>query len=85
MVFLQSNMHRMTHDALISIWGSRAALARAIGESEITVRHWFRRGSIPVRYDRQIIEAAAKAGRTITHDDMFALREDLSRSIKDVA
>lgn len=77
--FLQSILHRMTHDDLISIWGSMAAMARAIGESETTVRHWFRRGSIPVRHDRRIIQAAKDAGRVIGHDDMFSLRESISR------
>ncbi len=82
---MQSNLHRMTRNDFISIWGSMAALARAIGESETTVRHWFRRGSIPVWHDRKIIESAREIGRTITHDDMFDLRQDIAQGCEDAA
>lgn len=75
----------MTFEHFISLWGNRATLARAIGESEITVRHWFRRGSIPAWHDRKIIEAAAELGRVITHEDMFALRENISKKKEKVA
>ena len=68
----------MKHDAFISIWGSKAALARAIGEGETTVRAWFNdHHSIPPRHDAKIIEAARCAGRPITHEDLFNLRQEL--------
>lgn len=82
---LQSILHRMTRDDFISIWGSRAALARSIGEGETTVRNWFARGSIPVWHDGKIIEAARERGRTITHDDMFALRQHIAQECEDAA
>lgn len=68
----------MDKSTFISIWGSMAALARAIGEGETTVREWFRRGSIPAWHDRRIIEAARDAGATITHEDLFSLREQIA-------
>lgn len=75
----------MTRDSFISIWGSMAAFARAIGEGETTVRNWFLRGSIPAWHDKKIIQAAKDAGRTISHEDMFALREEISESAEDAA
>lgn len=75
----------MTRDSFISIWGSMAALARSIGEGETTVRNWFLRGSIPFRYDKQIIQAAKVAGRKISHEDMFALRVNISGNAEDAA
>lgn len=68
----------MTQDQFISIWGSKSALARAMGEKETTVRQWFLRGSIPHRYDKQIFDAAEAVGRKLTHEDMFQLREEIS-------
>lgn len=67
----------MTHDTFIPIWGTKAAFARAIGESEITVRHWFNRGSIPAKYDAAIIAAASEAGHVVTPADLFDLRQSL--------
>lgn len=67
----------MTKDDFISIWGSRAAFARAIGKSDTTVRAWFQRGSIPFRYDDSIILAAARKGRGITPTDLHQLRRSL--------
>ena len=75
----------MTQDAFLSIWGSAAAFARAIGENEITVRAWFNRGSIPARYDAQIIKAAQEAGRPITHEDLFLLRQSIAAKSESAA
>lgn len=68
----------MDKQTFISIWGSMAALARAIGEGETTVRNWFIRGSIPHRYDRRIIHAAAVQGQLITPADMYVLRDRMA-------
>lgn len=73
-------MCRMDRQTFISIWGSMAALARAIGERETTVRNWFLRGSIPRRYDDRIIVAAASAGRLVTPSDLHGLNRSLSQS-----
>lgn len=67
----------MDKRTFISIWGSFAAFARAIGEGETTVRAWFQRGSIPFRYDDKIILAAARQGRGITPTDLHQLRRSL--------
>ena len=64
----------MKSSDLISIWGSMANMARAIGEGETTVRNWFGRGSIPPRYDAKIMAAARDAGRDVTPADMFSVR-----------
>lgn len=72
----------MDTQSFISIWGSRAALARAINEGETTVRNWFIRGSIPRRYDDKIIVAAAIAGRLITPADLHALSRSLARTAR---
>ncbi|MBN8294532.1 hypothetical protein JI664_21345 [Rhodobacter sp. NTK016B] len=69
----------MDKDTFISIWGTAADLARAIGEGETTVRAWFARRSIPARYDAKIIAAAREAGRgKFGPVEMFALRQSLS-------
>lgn len=62
---------------LISIWGSMADMARAIGEGETTVRNWFGRGSIPPRYDAKIMDAARRAGKPITPSDLFSVRSSM--------
>jgi len=73
-------MRRMDKETFISIWGSMADLARALGEGETTVRAWFARRSIPARYDAKIIEASLKAGRPVSPSDLFDLRNNLARS-----
>ncbi|WP_143033596.1 carph-isopro domain-containing protein [Roseicitreum antarcticum] len=73
----QFNLCRMNKDKLISIWGSAANLARAIGEGETTVRNWFNRGSIPARYDAKIMSASRGAGTEVTPQDLFDLRQSL--------
>lgn len=75
----------MNKDRFISIWGSMAALAREISEGETTVRNWFGRGSIPFRYDKKIIAAATAAGVTLTHEDLFLLREDIAARTENAA
>ncbi|MBN2759480.1 MAG: hypothetical protein JXQ79_03185 [Rhodobacteraceae bacterium] len=67
----------MKENTFISIWGSRAALARSIDEGETTVRAWFARGNIPSRYDSKIMAAAQDVGRPITTTDMFNLRQNM--------
>lgn len=67
----------MSKDTFISIWGSMAALARAIGEAEVTVRQWFRRGSIPNRYDELLVGAAKEQGHDLTPAHLYELRQDI--------
>lgn len=69
----------MDKDAFLSQWGSRKALAEAIGEGETTVRAWFTRGSIPARYDAAIIEASQRIGMAFGPVEMHELRLDLLR------
>lgn len=72
-------MYCMDKRSFISIWGSAADLARAIGEGETTVRNWFNRHSIPAKYDVKIISASRAAGREVTPQDLFELRQSLTR------
>lgn len=65
-------MHRM--EKVFSIWPTAAALARDIGESEITVRAWKRRMSIPANRDLTLIAAAKRRGHELTLEDLAALR-----------
>ncbi|WP_428842382.1 carph-isopro domain-containing protein [Oceanicella actignis] len=69
----------MNQRDLISIWGSAAALARALKKPEATVKHWFARGSIPAKHDAAIIEAARRAGHSVTPEDLFVLRQEMAR------
>lgn len=71
-------MCRMDKNTLISIWGSRAKLAAALGEGESTVRNWFNRGSIPHKYDARLMDAAKKAGHEVTPVHLFEVRQSLS-------
>ena len=67
----------MDKGRFIGIWGSAANLARAMGEEQATVRAWFNRGSIPAQHDAKIIAAAKTAGRNVTPQDLFDLRQSL--------
>lgn len=81
----QSILHRMNQKELISIWGSAAALARALNKPEATVNHWFQRGSIPAKHDAAIIEAARRAGHVVTPEDLFRLRQEMARRMERAA
>jgi len=67
----------MEKQTFISIWGSAANLARAIGEEQATVRAWLNRRSIPAQYDAKIIAASKAAGHDVTPQDLFDLRQSL--------
>lgn len=69
----------MKAETFISIWGTRAAFARAIGEGESTVGNWFDRGSIPARHDSKIMAASHDAGRPVSATDLFNLRQNMMR------
>jgi hypothetical protein len=63
----RSHMARIAQ--IYSTWPSAAALARDIGESEVTVRQWRNRSKrIPVRCWRKIAAAALLRGVTIPID-----------------
>jgi hypothetical protein len=68
----QSILHHM--ERIFTIWPTAADLARDIGENPVTVRHWRRRGSIPARFDRSIVDAAAKRGASLSFEDMANAR-----------
>lgn len=72
----------MDKTTFISIWGSAANLARAIGQEQATVRAWLNRRSIPAQYDAKIIAASKEVGREITPQDLFELRQNLLNQIE---
>lgn len=53
-------------DAIFTLWPSVAALASDLRKPYPTVHAWKQRGSIPARYDAQLIAAAAARGETLT-------------------
>lgn len=61
----------------VSIWGSRAAMAKAIGVGETTIHNWFARGSIPSKYDEDLIRSAKMLGAEVTPFDILRLRAAL--------
>lgn len=49
-------------DGIFDLWPSMAELARDLGEKEVTVRAWKRRGSIPANRHVAVVEAADRRG-----------------------
>jgi hypothetical protein len=60
-------------------------MARDIGESPITVRHWKRRESIPAKCDARIVEAAARRGAAVTYEQLALLRAAPRASLKEAS
>jgi predicted alpha/beta hydrolase len=54
---------------LLQIWSNTAEIARALALPYQTVMSWNQRG-VPARRYRQIIAAAARAGHTLTFEDL---------------
>lgn len=60
----------MTFSDIIARWPSAVALAEDIGESEITVRSWKQRNSIPARHWLSIVRAAQKRKVEVGLEDL---------------
>lgn len=54
---------------IIDRFGSQTALAEALGKPQSTVQYWSRTGSIPVRWQQAIIDAAAARGLDVSASD----------------
>lgn len=67
-------------DHIVSKFGSQTALAAAIDSKQSTVAQWKRRGSIPSRWQVDILKAAQRLGVDLKPADFFP-----STSVKDRA
>jgi hypothetical protein len=57
---------------------SRIRLSRSLGLSKGGVQRWYERNSIPSKYDRKLIAAAAACGVTVTLDELADARSELT-------
>lgn len=69
-------------EQIFRYWPKLAVMAREIGESPTTVRHWKRRGMIPARHDQSIIDAACKRGITLSLADIAEVRAAAFRATR---
>ena len=63
---------------IFSIWPTLSDLASDLGKPYPTVSAWKQRGSIPARYDLDLVQAAAKRGHTITFEQLARARADFT-------
>lgn len=65
-------------EQVFAIWPSLAQLAADLRKPYPTVAAWRQRGSIPAKYDLELIRAASARGRTLTLEDLAQARAELS-------
>lgn len=56
---------------VIKKFGSQTALANLIGKGQSTVQHWSKRGMIPARWQRQLLEIAQQQGIDLSPSDFM--------------
>lgn len=56
------------------IWPTTADLAADLGKPYTTVAAWKQRGSIPAKYDMQLVSAAKARGETLTYEQLAHAR-----------
>lgn len=61
-------------DQIFALWPSLADLAADLRKPYQTVASWRQRGSIPARYDQDIVRAAAARGKELTFEDLARAR-----------
>ncbi|WCE67948.1 hypothetical protein PL335_06270 [Sulfitobacter faviae] len=61
-------------DQILNIWPTMADLAKDIGKPYSTVAAWKARGKIPADHDFNLIEAAARRGKTLTLEQLAQAR-----------
>ncbi len=59
-------------ERIIQKFGNQSALAKLIGKRQSTVQHWARTGTIPTRWQKQLLDLAREKGITLTAQDFFA-------------
>lgn len=73
-------MHSPRMDRIFAIWPSLAQLAADINRPYPTVAAWRQRGSIPAKYDFDLIRAAEARGCALTLEDIARARAAASSS-----
>ena len=63
---------------IFSLWASLAELASDIGKPYPTVNAWKQRGSIPAKFDLDLIEAATRRGKVLTLEQLAQARREAS-------
>lgn len=66
--------YRWRMEQIFALWPSLAALSKDLGREYTTVASWRQRGSIPAKFDLDLIEAAAKRGKTLTLEELASAR-----------
>ena len=61
-------------EQIFNIWPTIKDLSRDLGLEYTTVHSWKQRGSIPARYDLDIVRAAAKRGHELSFEDLAQAR-----------
>ena len=61
-------------ERIFALWPRLSDLAADLGRPYPTVAAWRQRGSIPARYDLEIIRAAASRGHRLTLEDLAQAR-----------
>lgn len=61
-------------DHISHIWPNMAELALDLGKPYSTVAAWKHRGSIPAKYDFEIVEAAKRRGHSLTFEELARAR-----------
>ena len=61
-------------EQIFNIWPTIKDLSRDLGLEYTTVHSWKQRGSIPARYDLDIVRAAAKRGHVLSFEDLAQAR-----------
>lgn len=61
-------------ERIFDIWPSLIEMAKDLGKPYPTVAAWKQRGSIPARYDLDLVACAAARGIELTHKEIAEAR-----------
>jgi hypothetical protein len=61
-------------ERIFAIWPKLSDMSADLGRPYSTVAAWKQRGSIPAKFDRDLIAAAAKRGASLSFEDMANAR-----------
>ena len=66
-------------EQIISLWPSMRDLAEDLGQPYSTVTSWKQRGSIPAKFDLDLIAAASGRGKSLTLEQLALARRTSER------
>lgn len=66
--------YRQRMENILNIWPKLTDLAEDLGLPYTTVHSWASRGSIPARYDLQLVAAAEKRGAALSLEALATMR-----------